>query len=135
MPGPARGRNVVASRHPSWKKTASPQRGWDAGSVDVAYWGVDDEFLSAIPERAPRDGPLRLLFAGSFSRRKDRIRDEKNLLRHVHRVKAPFLGGQGKFVPCVVSGSGTGVTVAPTHAEALQRLGAEVLSGRSRQSA
>ena len=45
-------------------------QGRDASSVDVIYQGVDDEFLSAVPERAPHGGPLRVLFAGSFSRRK-----------------------------------------------------------------
>ena len=51
-------------------KSTFIHQGWDAGSIDVIYLGGDDEFLSAIPERAPHDGPLRLLFAGSFSRRK-----------------------------------------------------------------
>lgn len=46
------------------------QQGWDTGKVDVIYLGVDDGFLSLIPERVPRDGPLRLLFAGAFNRRK-----------------------------------------------------------------
>ncbi|MBO6783463.1 MAG: glycosyltransferase family 4 protein [Alphaproteobacteria bacterium] len=46
------------------------QQGWDTDRVDVIYLGVDDGFLSLIPERVPHDGPLRLLFAGSFNRRK-----------------------------------------------------------------
>ena len=45
-------------------------QGWDAGAVDVIHQGVDDYFLSAIPERVPHRGPLRALFAGSFCRRK-----------------------------------------------------------------
>lgn len=45
-------------------------QGGDPGKVDVVYQGIDDEFLSAIPEREPHEGPLRLLFAGSFERRK-----------------------------------------------------------------
>ena len=51
-------------------KSTFIHQGWDADSIDVIYWGIDDEFLSAVPERAPRGEPLRALFAGSFSRRK-----------------------------------------------------------------
>ena len=52
-------------------KSTFAQQGWDGGKVDVIYLGVDDGFLSSIPESAPgTDGPLRLLFAGSFNRRK-----------------------------------------------------------------
>ncbi len=51
-------------------KSTFAQQGWDLDKVDVIYLGVDDGFLSLIPERAPYDGPLRLLFAGSFNRRK-----------------------------------------------------------------
>ena len=42
----------------------------EADRVDVIPQGIDDEFLSALPERVPVDGPLRLLFAGAFCRRK-----------------------------------------------------------------
>lgn len=51
-------------------KSTFAQQGWDTGKVDVIYLGIDDGFLAAIPERTPSDGPLRLLFAGSFNRRK-----------------------------------------------------------------
>ena len=51
-------------------KSTFLHQGWDSGLIDVIYQGVDDEFLSAIPEREPYEGALRLLFAGSFSRRK-----------------------------------------------------------------
>lgn len=45
-------------------------QGWNERSVHVVPWGIDDEFLRLIPPREPPDGPLRLLFAGSFGRRK-----------------------------------------------------------------
>lgn len=51
-------------------KETFAHQGWDAGKVDVIYLGIDDGFLSAIPEPGEHDGPLRLLFAGSFNRRK-----------------------------------------------------------------
>lgn len=52
-------------------KSTFAQQGWDAGKVDVIYLGVDDGFLSSIPTRVHNtSGPLRLLFAGSFNRRK-----------------------------------------------------------------
>lgn len=51
-------------------KSTFAQQGWASDKVDVIYLGVDDGFLSLIPERKPADGPLRLLFAGSFNRRK-----------------------------------------------------------------
>lgn len=38
--------------------------------VSVTCLGVDDEFLSLIPPRAPSTGPTRMLFVGSFCRRK-----------------------------------------------------------------
>jgi GT2 family glycosyltransferase/glycosyltransferase involved in cell wall biosynthesis len=46
--------------------------GWPAERVHVIYLGVDDGFLGVAPN-APRrrhEGPLRLMFAGSFERRK-----------------------------------------------------------------
>lgn len=50
------------------------EQGYPADRVRVIYWGVDDTFLERIPERpAPRDpawGKVKMLFAGSFSRRK-----------------------------------------------------------------
>lgn len=46
-------------------------QGWDDDRISVIQIGVDDEFLSLVPEVEPSgDGPLRLLFAGSFGRRK-----------------------------------------------------------------
>lgn len=46
-------------------------QGWDTARIHVLYAGVDQRFLEALPERsAPASGPLRLLFAGAFSRRK-----------------------------------------------------------------
>jgi GT2 family glycosyltransferase/glycosyltransferase involved in cell wall biosynthesis len=46
--------------------------GWPSEQVHVIYLGVDDQFLSCVPvgPRAPQDGPLRLMFAGRFERRK-----------------------------------------------------------------
>jgi glycosyltransferase involved in cell wall biosynthesis len=46
--------------------------GWPADRVHVVYLGVDDNFLAGVmsaPAR-PATGPLRLLFAGRFERRK-----------------------------------------------------------------
>ena len=51
-------------------KSTFVHQGWGDGRIDVVYPGIDDEFLSALPERTPSRGPLRLLFAGSFGRRK-----------------------------------------------------------------
>lgn len=46
-------------------------QGWPAERVHVVYWGVDDAFLAVLPERQPRASAVtRLLFAGSFDRRK-----------------------------------------------------------------
>jgi glycosyltransferase involved in cell wall biosynthesis len=48
-------------------------QGWDPRRVHVAYTGVDDEFLNAIPERkyvTDPGTPTRLLFAGELSPRK-----------------------------------------------------------------
>ena len=45
-------------------------QGWDGSMIRVVSLGVDDEFVSLNPIRRPREGPLRLLFAGSFGRRK-----------------------------------------------------------------
>ncbi|MHA1114247.1 MAG: glycosyltransferase family 4 protein [Alphaproteobacteria bacterium] len=48
--------------------------GWPAERVHVLYLGLPDLFLSALPGRAPRAeapvGPVRLMFGGSFERRK-----------------------------------------------------------------
>jgi glycosyltransferase involved in cell wall biosynthesis len=47
--------------------------GWEPARVDVIYWGVDEAFLATVPERAAEPDEreaLRLLFAGSFERRK-----------------------------------------------------------------
>ena len=62
-------------------KSTFVHQGWRPGTIDVIYLGVDDDFLSAIPERAPRDGTLRVLFAGSFSRRKG-ARELAEAMRH-----------------------------------------------------
>ena len=51
-------------------KSTFLHQGWDEGRIDVVYQGIDDGFLSALPRRTPGRGPLRLLFAGSFGRRK-----------------------------------------------------------------
>lgn len=49
-------------------------RGWPENQIHVLYRGVDDLFLSAIPDRkldAIRDdAPVRFIFAGSFEQRK-----------------------------------------------------------------
>jgi len=53
-------------------------QGWSPDRVNVIYRGIDDGFLSALPDRAPENspaditnpGPLQLLFAGSVRRRK-----------------------------------------------------------------
>jgi glycosyltransferase involved in cell wall biosynthesis len=47
--------------------------GWDPTNIDVIYLGVDDQFLEQIPPRAPRHGPVQLLFAGAFERRKGAV--------------------------------------------------------------
>lgn len=46
--------------------------GWPAERVHVIYLGVDENFLRGVPAtvRRPQAGPLRLLFAGRFERRK-----------------------------------------------------------------
>jgi glycosyltransferase involved in cell wall biosynthesis len=54
-------------------KSTFVDHGWEPQCVDVIYWGVDDAFLARVPERAPKSdegATLRLLFAGSFERRK-----------------------------------------------------------------
>lgn len=54
------------------KKTFLDQ-GWDEKKVHVVYLGVDDNFLEAIPKiykNIESHGPLRLMFAGAFERRK-----------------------------------------------------------------
>jgi glycosyltransferase involved in cell wall biosynthesis len=51
-------------------KSTFVEHGWDPARVDVIYWGIDDAFLAAIPERLAEPAnhePLRLLFAGTFS--------------------------------------------------------------------
>jgi glycosyltransferase involved in cell wall biosynthesis len=48
-------------------------QGWNPDRLRVIYWGVDDAFLNAVPPRSCDNndsGPLRLLFAGGFDRRK-----------------------------------------------------------------
>ena len=45
-------------------------QGWRNDRISVIYRGIDDEFLSAVPARVPNRGPMRVLFAGIFSRRK-----------------------------------------------------------------
>lgn len=45
--------------------------GWDRARLDVIWLGIDAGFLAAIPPRtAAGEGPLALLFAGAFGRRK-----------------------------------------------------------------
>lgn len=46
--------------------------GWPEARVNVIYLGVDQKFLDAVPaHRQPRaEAPIRLLFAGSFGKRK-----------------------------------------------------------------
>lgn len=45
--------------------------GWDRARLDVIWLGIDAGFLEAIPARgATGEGPLALLFAGAFGRRK-----------------------------------------------------------------
>lgn len=49
--------------------------GWNPSRIHVIYWGVDNQFLDALPRRdytAQRlcSGPLRLMFSGAFCRRK-----------------------------------------------------------------
>jgi glycosyltransferase involved in cell wall biosynthesis len=52
------------------------RQGVSPGRVHVIYWGIDEQFRNAVPARPPRTkialatDPLRLLFAGSFERRK-----------------------------------------------------------------
>jgi len=46
------------------------QVGQECPPVRVIYWGIDDSFLAHVPERENTEGRLRLLFAGSFERRK-----------------------------------------------------------------
>jgi glycosyltransferase involved in cell wall biosynthesis len=48
-------------------------QGYDARRIHLAYLGVDDQFMGAIPlrdESLPPSGPLRMLFAGSLQQRK-----------------------------------------------------------------
>ncbi|MBT3931163.1 MAG: glycosyltransferase [Rhodospirillaceae bacterium] len=53
-------------------------QGWAPDRVNVIYRGIDDGFLSTLPDHAPENldvdapdaGPLQLLFAGSVRRRK-----------------------------------------------------------------
>ena len=54
-------------------RTTFVHQGFPNERLHVIYWGVDDAFLDVArgyPERQPRGGPLRLLFAGSVERRK-----------------------------------------------------------------
>ena len=43
---------------------------WRESRISIIYRGVDDAFLATVPARVPNDGPMRVLFAGSFCRRK-----------------------------------------------------------------
>ena len=46
-------------------------QGWRAEDIQVIEPGVDDLFLTLVPDPLPtRSGPIRLLFAGNFERRK-----------------------------------------------------------------
>lgn len=48
-------------------------QGYEAGRIHVAFLGVDDAFLTAIPSgerQSYPEGPLRMLFAGTFEPRK-----------------------------------------------------------------
>ncbi len=51
-------------------KSTFLHQGWADDGISVIPQGVDDGFLSVIPERAAPEGPLRMLFAGFFSRGK-----------------------------------------------------------------
>ena len=47
--------------------------GWRPDTLHTIYWGVDDQFFKNMPSSkrlADRNGPLKLIFAGSFERRK-----------------------------------------------------------------
>jgi len=44
--------------------------GFDGARVHVIYLGIDDSFLSQVPTRESAPGEFRLLFAGSFEKRK-----------------------------------------------------------------
>ena len=48
-------------------------QGWPAQRIKVIYWGIDDQFLSALDEtpasETSNNGPLRILFAGDFGPR------------------------------------------------------------------
>jgi len=49
-------------------------QGWPESKVKVIYWGIDDQFLSEINDssacRLQNQGPLKVLYAGSFTKRK-----------------------------------------------------------------
>jgi glycosyltransferase involved in cell wall biosynthesis len=49
-------------------------QGWDRKRIKVIYWGIDDQFLNEIdaaPDFVPdRREPLKVLYAGTFERRK-----------------------------------------------------------------
>lgn len=42
----------------------------DRFPVHVIYWGIDDDFLTQVPQREDASSEFRLLFAGSFDKRK-----------------------------------------------------------------
>jgi len=46
-------------------------QGFDPSLIHVVHWGVDEEFIPYLtPRRSDTEGPLRLLFAGTFEPRK-----------------------------------------------------------------
>jgi glycosyltransferase involved in cell wall biosynthesis len=44
--------------------------GYNRNPIHVIYWGVDDAFLTQVPERENASDQFRLLFAGHFEKRK-----------------------------------------------------------------
>ena len=67
----ARADHVLVNSH--FVRDTFRHQGWEEKRLHVLYSGVDRRFLEALPPRpaaAVTDGPLRLLYAGAFSRRK-----------------------------------------------------------------
>lgn len=69
-------------------KSTFLEQGWDPARLRVIYLGVDDAFIDCLPLRVPPpdvSGPLHLLFAGGFERRKgaDRVIAALKLLSDV----------------------------------------------------